>query len=194
MIARYNRQHWLVKIILWAVAFVLAANIVLVTASEADVYDTNLQNSVSVESTDTTMLVTALPETMLLSSIPAGCHGRVWRKNTIYIKGTSVVIAWRRTAIDRWCNNTAGVINDWGAATGDDGKYSVAPYCWYDTTYGKNWWTPSRSEAKVWNQGTLKVCGRISLGKTINPRIYFHAATQTRPYRYWNYGGTTIYH
>jgi hypothetical protein len=188
----YKRQHWIVKVLFWLVVAWLVANIVLATAS-ADVYDDNLNNSVVTEQTDATMLVQAAPETFFHASIPAGCHGRVWRKSTVYIRGTGIVIAWRRTAIDRWCNNTKGQIYDWGVATGDDGKWSVAPYCWYDVTFGKHWWTVSKSEAKVWNQGTLKVCGRLSLQRTVNPRIYFHSATNYRPYRYWNFGGV-IYH
>jgi len=190
---RWNNLRWFWKVAIVFVSLWVLANVVLATA-DADVYDTNLTNSVTLESTDATLLLQAPPEQLLTATIPSGCHGRVWRKSTVYIRGTSIVIAWRRTAIDRWCNNNRGQIYDWGNATGDDGKYSIAPYCWYDATFGKAWWTVSKSEAKVWNQGTLKVCGRLSLSKTVNPKIYFHAATTKRPYRYWNYGGTTIYH
>lgn len=189
---KYKGMHWLLKVLVVLFMAWLFANFVLVTA-KADTYQTNLDNASVVEETDSTMLLLAgAPQ--LFGSIPAGCHGRVWRKSSIVIRYTHIVIGWRRTAIDRWCNDTRGQIYDWGYATGDDGKYAVAPYCWYDSTFGKVWWTASRTEAKVWNQGTLKVCGRISLGRTVNPRIYFHAATNYRHYRYWNYGGTAIYH
>jgi hypothetical protein len=191
----FMRQHWLVKIILIVVALWVLANLVLLSSASADTYQTNLDNATVVESTDSTMLLTAPPASLLQGSIPAGCHGLVWRKSSIVIRYTHIVIGWRRTMIDRWCNSTRGQIYDWGAATGDYGKWATSPYCWYDATYGKVWWTVSKSEAKVWNQGTLKVCGRISLGKTVNPRIYFHSATATRRYRYWNYGNLLhIYH
>lgn len=194
MSERWNTLAWYWKLAILIVGLWLLANVVLATA-KADVYDDQLANASVEETTDTSNLILAPAISSILSgSIPAGCHGRVYRTKRIYLRLTNFTIGWRRTAIDRWCNNSRGQIYDWGYATGDDGKYAIAPYCWYDTTYGKVWWTVSKSEAKVWNQGTLKVCGRISLGITVNPRIYFHSATLSRPYRYWNYGGTTIYH
>jgi hypothetical protein len=174
-----------------AILYVLA-NLVLVTADADASAQTDLDSAVLVE---TTAMTSTAPASLFqpLALAPTACHGRVWRRQSVKIKLTGIVVAWRQTAIDRWCGRT-GVIYDWGTATGDDGKWAASPYCWYDNTSGKTWWTVSKSEAKVWNQGTLKVCGRVSLGKTINPRIYFHAPSTTRPYPYWNYGGTAIYH
>jgi hypothetical protein len=192
-----KRQHWLVKVLLLVVLLWVILQLPLLfsnieSAGAATDPQTQLDNTKVVE---TSGLSLALPDLVITAgSIPSGCHGRVWRRQSVVVIGTSVAVGWRQTAIDRWCGNTSGVIYDWGAARGDDGKWAASPYCWYDSTFGKVWWTVSRSEAKVWNQGTLKVCGKVSLGKTVNPRIYFHAATTTRPYLYWNYGDGVIRH
>lgn len=126
-------------------------------------------------------------------SYQAGCHNRIWRTLTVRLHWTHTVVAWRRTAVDQWCWNSRGRITDLGLATGDDGKWAAWPYCWDTETSGKVWNTASRSEAKVWNQGTLKVCGKFSPGLTINPRIYFHAPDRVRRYAHWNFGGTAVY-
>lgn len=199
----YKNSHWVWKVLvalflLWVLLNLpLIAPSIVSKAGAATDPQVTLDNTTIVDENiiDPSILIAPAPSTGLLSAlVPAGCHGRVWRRQSIVILGTSIAVGWRQTAIDRWCGNSSGRIYDWGTATGYDGQWAASPYCWYDTSHGKAWWTVSESEAKVWNTGTLKVCGKVSLGKTITPKIYFHAATSTRRYLYWNYGGTTIYH
>lgn len=199
---RLRQQHWLVQVLILLVLAWILFNLPLIAPSIVDNAgaatdpDVALTNATIVDENiiDPSILIAPAPSTLVLATIPAGCHGRVWRRQSIVITGTSIAVGWRQTAIDRWCGNTHGQIYDWGTATGYDGQWASSPYCWYDTGHGKAWWTVSKSEAKVWNTGTLKVCGKVSLGKTITPKIFFHAATSTRRYLYWNYGTSTIYH
>lgn len=195
MTARFKRQHWIVKVLLVFLLVYVFLNLVLLgsNVSSAGAAEYDLGTAKVVETSGLSLFDPTLEQTSY--TIYTGCHARVWRRQSIVPYGTSIVVAWRQTAIDRWCwRGSTGVIYDWGYATGDDGKWAASPYCWYDATYGKVWWTVSRTQAKVWNQGTLKVCGRVSLGKTINPRIYFHGATTTRPYGYYDFGDGVIRH
>lgn len=196
IVKKFGAMHWALRIVIAVIAVWLFMNLLLVTAKSAtaEQLQSNLDTAVVVSENvvDPSILTTG---PVLAAAIPAKCNRIiVWRKQSLRTRIGNITMAWRRTKIDRWCNNTRGVIYDWGTSSGDDGKWTGPGYCWYDETYGKTWNTVSRTEAKVWNQATLKVCGRLSLGHTVNPRIYFHAATTTRRYTYWNYGGTVIYH
>lgn len=199
----WPRKRWQQIVLVLAILYAIFALAPLLSsvdstagaATNDDALAAQLSSAVVLESTqlDPSILTTQPAQT--LAAIPSGCHGRVWRQLTIKVPVTGVTLGWRRTAIDRWCGNTKGVIYDWGAATGDDGKYAFPGYCWSNQTNAKVWNTVSRSEGLVYNQGTMTVCGRISTAKTLKPQVFFHAATSTRPYLYWNYGtGTPILH
>lgn len=200
-ILRYWPQKWYWRVLL-IVAFVyVLMNLLLLTAgtdsagaATPEQLQSNLDTAIVVNSNVVDPSILSTPPSAL-AAIPAKCNRfPVWRMQSLQTRIGHVTMAWRRTRIDKWCNNTRGVITNWGAANGDDGKWTGPGYCWYDVTFGKVWNTVSQTEGKVWNQGTLKVCGRLSLGHSVNPRIFFHGATTSRRYAYWNYGGTTIYH
>jgi hypothetical protein len=112
---------------------------------------------------------------------PVGCHQRtVWRKSSIRIRLVHLEIGWRRTSIDGWCWNRKRIT--WtGSSDGDDGKGAIFPYCW-DNATSKQEWVTLFWQKRVYNQGTLRVCGKLSPQITVKPRIYFKRGD------YWNYG------
>lgn len=122
--------------------------------------------------------------------IQAGCHGKVSRRISLYIRGyfTHPVIAWRRVAIDQWC---------WRASTGtisstygdpDDGKWAFPGYCWDNVTYRKG--PVTTVQWYSYAQATLKSCTRLSPQRTIKPSINYHGATTTRGYGFWRFDNT----
>lgn len=104
-----------------------------------------------------------------------GCENKIWRTKYIHIKSNllhwTFNVAWRRTAIDSWCWDRKRIRN-WGMNSGDDGKDAIFPYCWYNETHGKEW-VSNFWQQKVYNQGSLKVCGKASPQKTVKPQLYY---------------------
>lgn len=131
------------------------------------------------EVVDTEMTVTTalnLEQPTALSLPLAGCHGQVWRKLIVYAKVIgSPQIAWRQSLKHEWCWRGSQIIS-WG--TNDAASYrhfTVSGFCWFNTAPSDNWYgtTASHRERLIQNPGTLRTCARLSLQKTINPKIFY---------------------
>jgi len=214
ILATWKRQHWALKLLIILIVGMVLAGIGLLTGVEGSsnspgipaaaaatandpAVDFDNGNVVVTEENiiDPSIILAGAENTGLLPAIfrtSAGCHGRVWRR--LYIKQpiTGFTYGWRQTAVNQWCWNTAGTMTTAGTASGNDGAYSNFSCCWSDVDYGRAWWNVSHTEAKVWNRGTLKVCGRVVPGtRVLYPQVFYHAPDARRPYAHWNYGDPT---
>lgn len=105
------------------------------------------------------------------------CHGQVWRKLIIYLRYVGTQIAWRRALKHEWCW-IGSVITSWGVNDKLSYKEWTFPgYCWYNTAPGDNWYerVVRHHERLIENGGTLRTCVRLSLQRTINPKVYYQA-------------------
>lgn len=123
--------------------------------------DALVQNSTLVEETSPPSLFTS-----------PTCRARATRTSKLYVRFVHYVMAWRRTAAERWCWNSKRVITSHGGS-GDDGKDSMLIWCWFNPTFSNVIWNASGTQWRVHNQGTLKVCTRTSLQRTVNPTLYY---------------------